>query len=199
MKINPYYILVQAPPYPKNIKFIKKADKSFILVCLASTLKILSDNDIVPDIIISIDASTLIRRQFDIPKKYYKNSIMIVSSKIDKEIVKKLDKKNLYMVQDSLEFFEGFGILTGNSSGEIGYSLCCHFKPKDLYLIGMDVSLNQKTKSTHDKSYYINKEMSNDDYSFSDIGRLDFETDIIKVKGIGTSFLEKNRAWLSVE
>lgn len=171
------------PSLSENIKFIKKAKNSFVVVCLASTLKLLSDNDIVPDIIISIDASTLIRKQFDVPRKYYKDSILIVSSKIDKKIVKKLNKENLFMVQDSIEFFEGFGILTGNSSGEIGYSLCCAFNVKELYFIGMDAALNQKTKSTHDKSYYINKEMKNDDYTFSDFGELDFDKDIVKVKG----------------
>lgn len=180
---KPILYIGPGPSLSKNIEFIKKAQNSFILVCLASTLKLLSDNDIVPDIIISIDASTLISRQFDVPEKYYLNSILIVSSKIDNKIVKKLNKNNLYMVQDSIEFFEGFGILIGNSSGEIGYSLCCSFKPKDLYLIGMDVALDQKTKSTHDKSYYINKEMNSDEYAFCDFGELDFDKDIIKVKG----------------
>ncbi|GEM_PF-889257 len=180
---KPILYIGPGPSFSKNIKFIKKASKSFILVGLASTLKLLSDNDIILDIVISIDASNLISRQFDVPPKYYKNSVLLVSSKIDKKIVKKLNKKNLFMIQDSIEFFEGFGILRGNSSGEIGYSLCCHFKPKGLYLIGMDVALNQKTKNTHDKSYYINTELNREDYSFSDFGELDFDKDIIKVKG----------------
>mgnify|MGYP000409087128 CR=1 FL=1 len=171
------------PSLSKQIEFIKKAKKNFILVCLASTLKLLSDNDIVPDIIISIDASTRIVRQFEIASKYYENSVLLVSSKTDTKIVKKLNKKNVYIIQDSIEFFEGFGILTGSSSGEIGYNLCCHFKPKDIYLIGIDVALNQKTKSTHDKSYYLNKKINRDEYIFSDFGELDFDKDIIKVKG----------------
>ncbi len=171
------------PSLSKNITFIKDAQKKFVLVCLASTLKLLSEHDIVSDIIISIDASTLISKQFDIPGKYFNNSILLVSSKIDKGILKKFNKEKVYMIQDSIEFFKGFGIFTGNSSGEIGYSLCCTLNIKELYLIGMDVALDQKTKSTHDSSYYINEKLDNSDYVFSDFGELDFDKDIIKVKG----------------
>ena len=186
------------PSLSKNIKFIKESQNKFVLVCLASTLKLLSQNNITPDIIISIDASTNIIRQFDVPKKYFKNSIVVISSKTDHTLVKKLNKDNLYMVQDSLEFFRGFGILMGNSSGEMGYSLCSHFNFKDLYLLGMDVSLNQKTRSTHDKSYYENREISNSDYMFSDFGELDFDNDILKVKGNFQEYVYTTRRFLQI-
>jgi len=171
------------PSLSKKISFIKDAQDKFILICLASTLKLLSDHDIVPDIIISIDASTIISKQFDVPSKYIKKSILLLSSKTDNSIVKFFDKKKLYMLQDSIEFFEGFGILTGNSSGEIGYSLCCTFNIKELYIIGMDVALNQKTKNTHDASYYVNQKLNDCDYRFYEFGKLDFDNDIIQVKG----------------
>jgi len=171
------------PSLSKNIKFIKRAEKKFIIVCLSSTLKLLSKYNIIPDIIISIDASTIIKPQFDVEKKYLKNSIILLSSKTDKSLVKSLNKRKVFMVQDSIELFENFGILTGNSSGEMGYSLCCYFNFKSLYLIGMDVALDQKTKNTHDKSYYANKQMEDNEYTFKDYGELDFDKDIIKVKG----------------
>lgn len=180
---KPVLYLGPGPSLSKNIEFIKKAEKYFILICLASTLRLLSDNKIVPDIIISIDASTLIVKQFEVPKKYYENSIVLTSTRTDWAIIKKLNKKNLFMIQDSIEFFKNFGILRGNSSGEIGYSLCCYFNIKELYFLGLDVALNQKTKSTHDASYYINKEMNQSDYEFSEFGELDFNKDIIKVQG----------------
>ena len=180
---KPALYIGPGPSLSEHIKFIKKAKDKFVLICLASTLKLLSEHDIVPDIIISIDASTIIRKQFDVPKKYYCDSILLISSKIDGQIIKKLKKDNIYMVQDSIEFFEGFGILRGNSSGEIGYSLCCYFNIKELYLIGMDVALNQKTKSTHDESYYVNQEIDSNEHSFFSHGELDFDKDMIKVKG----------------
>ncbi len=187
-KSKPVLYIGPGPSLSTHIKFIKKSKKKFVIICLASSLKLLSNNDIVPDVIISIDASTIIRKQFDVPKKYYYNSLLLVSSKIDKQISKKLNKKNLYMVQDSIEFFENFGILRGNSSGELGYSLCCHFNIKELYLIGMDVSLNQKTKSTHDESYYINKKIQSNEHTFLSYGQLDFDKDMITVRG---NFQEK--------
>lgn len=164
----------------KNLEWLYLNQNRFIIVATSAVLKHLQILDIVPDIIILIDGQKdCMIEQFEVKEIMYKNSIILASIKIDIDLYEQIKNSNIFFMQNSLELFKGFGFLSGVTVGDIGVDILSKFGVKELYLLGVDASLdpvNGKTHvGTHKSSKKINLNKKND--------AIDFQENIIYVKG----------------
>lgn len=136
----------------KYIDFVKENKTSFIIVCVAATLKTLEKHQINPDIIISSDSRASILEQFNIDQSIYKNSIIIASNKTDLTVIEKLNNKNLFFFNDSLEIFPLTGTNIGVNVGNTGYSILLKLGVKEIFLLGFDASVDKKIGKSHSNS-----------------------------------------------
>lgn len=149
--------LGSGPSLAENIEWVYMNQDKFIIICAASTLKRCELLDIIPDIILSADGQNKqVIRQYEVNEKYYKNSIIITSIKTDEEVINKINNKNLFFIQDSLELFSEHGIYTGLTVGDTGLKIILNLGAKDIYMLGFDACLAQSGK-THDGMYKTSK------------------------------------------
>jgi hypothetical protein len=135
----------------QNLEWIYLNQDRFIIVCAAAALKRLELLRIIPDIIITIDGQKeVILKQFEVGEIMYKNSIIISSIKLDEEVYEKIHSSKLFFVQDSYELFEGHGILTGVTVGDIGISLLLKLGCLNMYILGFDACISPSNNKSHD-------------------------------------------------
>lgn len=142
----PVLILSPGPSLRENFKWLKKNHKKFIIVSFAATIKALGEIGIKPDIITSVESSTLVRDQ--LPKKYkkiYKDSIAILSSDTHEEIFEYFDKNKIFIFEPNYRILEnGIEESPSLTVGETTIHLLLLMGFKNLYLLGTDLSLDSK-------------------------------------------------------
>ena len=161
---KPILFLAAGPSLDKNVDFIKECKDRFIIVAAAAILKFLESHQIHPDIIISIDAGeTTVRNQFDVNKEFFKDSLIISSIKTDPKIYEEINNSNIFFIQTSIEFLINTGLIPGVTVGDIGLKILLTLGAKEIYLLGLDAAIDEKTGETHFSSYYYNKEIQKEE------------------------------------
>lgn len=186
---KPLLYLGAGPSLSDNIEWVKKNQNKFVIVTMAAALNTLSKNNIKPDIITTLDPQIHVEVQlFSTPEteELLKNTLVLASINTHESILKRLSTITdvyLYEVLGSIQSNQN--PLTGNSVGEITYSIISRFANiKSMYLLGLDLALNQDTGSTHSSDYDFNEEKDVNESSnilFSET--YSYRDDFIKIKG----------------
>ncbi len=150
----PVLILGPGPSLSKNIEWIKKNKNNFIIISLGGALKKLVSNGIRPDIITTADGEHTFFEQFNIEDKSIFNDIILFASLYSPKNIMKLFKP------DNSFFFENINILPKNdfsidclTIGEASYALALILNSKNIYMLGLDLAIDNDTGNTHDTSY----------------------------------------------
>ena len=188
LKEKPVLFVGAGPSFLENIEWIKENQNYFIIVAMGATYSKLINNSIRVDIIASIDPT------YEIIEKLQFNDENIL--KIDEQIIllsinthEKIEKK--FKVDNIFEFLimsnlhEETELQGGYSIGEIITVLLLQIGVEDLYLIGLDFALDQKTGLSHAEgsNSSVNKFDLNDVKSSLDTNTFDLRLDLFKVKG----------------
>ncbi|WP_066165530.1 motility associated factor glycosyltransferase family protein [Aliarcobacter cryaerophilus] len=181
----PILYIAAGPSLDDNLEWVKKNQNKFFIVCIGRALKKLVDNEIRVDVVTTIDEQDFLAdTQFDDAtiKNMNKNTILFASSMTNDNVLNKFDKKKIYLFEAFLSFFNDNDGFTGFSVGEATLDLLLRFNPKKIYILGLDLALNQKTGDTHasgDKtgSVKINLSEKQDRSSF------EIRKSLVKVKG----------------
>lgn len=183
---KPVLLLFSGPSTSKNLDWIQANRDRFILVSALSTCKLLRRVNIVPDIVIHIDPgenSALLFEGID-AKEYFKDAMILLASNVDEATVQKFDRSHIHFIEQGTLYKKGFGKLSAPSVGEYTYCLFLIFGATHLFMLGIDLALDNETLQTHgDFHPFQNKGEYNDKNA-----SLDPTASIEFVKG---NFLEK--------
>lgn len=148
---KPVLLLAAGPSLQKNIAWVKNNQDKFIIVALSATLKKLYAEDIVPDIVTHIDGTEMSMLHFDgIPlDKYLKDTLFILGPYSPKSLREMIDKERIFYFEDATHYFENFGSLSTPCVGTTTLALMLIFNVAELYLLGLDLALDQITGKTH--------------------------------------------------
>lgn len=144
------------------------------------------DNDIRIDMISTLDEqyTILADKQFndDNILKINKNTIILASTITNQKILKKFDKKNLFVYEIFNSFHKDNIVFDGFSVGEITLAILLQMNPSKIYLLGLDLALNQETGESHSQqsnsgTSTLNLKEEQNRETFSD------RKSLIKVKG----------------
>lgn len=186
---KPVLYLGAGPSLNDNIEWVCENQDKFIIVTMAATLNILLENKVKPDIITTLDPQHYVDIQlFSNPELevLLKDTIILASINTAKNVLEKLSNMSrlyVYEVLGSVQF--GHKALTGNSVGELTYSIISRFiNVKEIYLLGLDLALNQDTGSTHSSDYKYNKKLDIEDLNKLEVNEnYSFKDDVIKIRG----------------
>lgn len=163
----------------KNLEWVYLNQDKFIIVASSAVLKHLRILDIVPDIIFAIDGQKdLMLEQFNVDEKMYKNSIILASIKIDEDLYDKLKGTKIFFMQNALELFTGFGFLSGVTVGDLGVDILAKLGSSELYLLGVDASVDSTSGKTHIGTHISSRKVNLDK---QDSGS--YRDDIVYIKG----------------
>lgn len=179
LKNTPILFLGAGPSLEKNLDYLKLFENNFIIVAVAATLKTLETKNIIPDIIITVDGQEIVLEQFKVNEIMYKNSIILSSIKLDKNLYSILKSKNLFFFQNSLNLFTNLGFITGITVGDMGIDILLRLGVKNLYLLGIDAAIDSKSGKTHIDTHSSSKKIDLNENN----NEINFNKTIVYVKG----------------
>lgn len=181
----PILYIAAGPSLDENIEWIKENQNKFFIVAIGAIYKKLLDYNICINIIITFDEQEFLNDiQFDDESvsKIGKDTIILASTITNNKILKKLSHKNLFLYEVFSSIYKNNLSVSGFSIGELVLDILIKLNSKNVYLIGLDFSLNQKTGDSHssDSSSGITKldlmmEQDREDFNSRE--------SLIKVKG----------------
>ena len=181
----PILYVAAGPSFDESIEWIQKNQNKFYIVTIGAAYKKLLANNIRIDMITSLDESAFLgSMQFDDESvsKISKDTIILSGNMTNEGVLKKFNQESLFLFELYKSFNKDNKYFTGYSIGEVTLDMLLDFKPKNIYLIGLDLALNQETGDSHAKdsdsivsSLNLDEEQSRDTFSHVD--------SVIKVKG----------------
>ena len=180
----PILYIAAGPSLDENIDWIRANQNKFFIVTIGAAYKKLIANEIKIDMITTLDEDIILEKiQFDDENvsKIDKDTIILASIKTNEKILKKFNQNNLFLYEISIAFFKNNIMFEGYSIGELTLDILLKMNAKKIYLIGLDLALNQETGESHflGSSSITNKfDLKKDE--IKDTFSLD---DTVKVKG----------------
>ena len=160
----PTLVLASGPSLLKNIEWIKTNQNKFIIIAVASSLKILHKYDIHPDIVTQTDGfdiSTAILEGFD-ASEFLKDTIGILGSFTNKQMRETFQKENVYLLEDTTSYINNNTTVNGACIGSSTLYYATLLKSKEIYILGLDLALNEDG-TTHSKGHVTSKTVVNTD------------------------------------
>ena len=168
----PVLLLFSGPSTSKNMKWIQDNHERFIIVSALSTCRLLHKNGIKPDVVIHIDpgaeTTALLFDGID-TEEYFKQTMVILASNVDKSTFERFNSSKVHFVEQGTFYKKGFGRLSAPSVGEYTYALFLIFGAQKIFLLGIDLALDNETFQTHGDSHAFNQkgEINNQDASLN--------------------------------
>ena len=178
----PILYLAAGPSLDKNLDWIKANQNKFFIVAIASVYNKLLNSGVKVDLVTTADEQKWLKRvQFpdDLIEKIEPNTTFFASAFTTPRTLESLKNKNLFIFESFSPFFTDNKSFGGFSVGELSLDLILNLNAKNIYLVGLDLSLNQETGDTHSKDAASG--VSRIDLSNNEIGNAD--NNIITVRG----------------
>lgn len=141
------------PSLGENIEWLKEHQNKFVIVCMGAALKKLTQHDIKPDIVTTLDPQEkVILNHFNtVAAETLEQIVKIVSINTSKKVFDLLDSDSeaIFTFELSKSLQKGNMSVDGISVGEVTFKLLMLLQAKEIYLLGLDLALNQKTGHTH--------------------------------------------------
>ncbi len=191
-----FLVLGAGPSLQKNIEWLRQNHKSFIIVAVAATLTLLEKENIFPDIIVHLDAYHASIELFENIKSidFIKNSICFFSDKIDLDVIKFFDEKNVFLFENGTNYKINSIKPSAPCVGSIAYQILLILKVKNIYLLGLDLALDSKTGKTHIDSYVDMKIISIENHTTKD-EIFGYSESLFKIEGNLSKEVFTNARW----
>lgn len=181
---TPVLFIAGGPSLNDNLEWLKNNHKFFYIVTIGSVFNQLIKSNIHIDLIVTFDEdellSTLQFNDADV-NRISDKTVIFASSKTHKSVLNKFNKDNLFLY----ETYHGINqqkSISGPSVGDIAINILMRINVKELYLLGLDLAINQETGATHSSEtnsvkihYDLSLEKNRDTFSLRE--------GLVKVKG----------------
>jgi len=173
---KPVLLLAAGPSLQKNINWLKKNHKKYLIIALSATLSLLERNKISPDIVTHIDGFKTASIHFNrlSSMEFLKDTIFLISARSSRDIVDRLNKEHVFFFENTTSYKKNFGNLAAPCVGSTTYLLAIIFGIKELYLLGLDLAIDEKSGSTHSSEHAYTKKL--------DLTALDLHDDKLSYK-----------------
>lgn len=183
---KPVIVLAAGPSLGKNLEWLQMYQDRFIIIAVSTVLKKLDKNNITPDIVVSLDAEELVKDYFiDFQNNHYlDNTSVIYSSVTHKNILELTYIKNKFILDSSYEFNSEDKLFEFSCVGSFAYLYALNLDVKSIYILGLDLAVDQETGADHLDDY--NREVRKlkiDEDDDNILDNLDIEGIPIKIVG----------------
>lgn len=149
---KPVIYVCAGPSLGDNIQWLKENQNKFVVVTIGAAYKKLLQEQIIPEVIITLDGNYEILNELQFDEKStqkIQDCIIFASSFTDQRILDRFNSQRVYLFETMITFLEKSVPLRGHSVGEMGYNLLLNLGVKELYLLGTDLAVHQTSGSSH--------------------------------------------------
>lgn len=180
---KPVLMIAAGPSLQKNSDWLQKNHGAFTIVAASAALRTLHALGITPDIVTHIDGFEASKGHFQgFDPGYLSNALLIARSNSHPGIMPYFQKEHIFLFEMGASYFDDIGSLFTPCVGSSTYLLMLGLGVQTLYLLGLDLALDQETGSTH-----IDSHMHQTTLDLSAAGRIDQEasarTTLLLVQG----------------
>jgi hypothetical protein len=188
LKDKPVLFVGAGPSLTKKIKWLKNNQNSFTIVAMGATYKKLFDNNIRVDIVTTVD------QQFEVLDNSHfnnndvellKDTIVLASICTPSKILDRFNKEKLFLFETYQAFKENSKAYNGASIGEVTLSILLDMNIQNIYLLGIDLSIDEETGGTHYEGYKHQRKVNHGGKinSILDDGITNLREEVFEVKG----------------
>ena len=165
-------LVAPGPSLDENIEFLQTNTPHCLVIALSATLPRLEKAGITPDIVTHFDGferSLLHFEQLQDPS-FLHNTIALLSAKTPHKVTEYFPKEQIFFFENGTNYKQGFGEMHAFCAGSSTFMITVAFGFKEIYLLGLDLALNQTTLATHnnDYGYTLEAQQHEDTLSFRD-------------------------------
>ena len=148
---KPVLLIAAGPSFKKNITWIKQNHKKFIIIAASAILNTLYEYKITPDIVTHLDGDDISAGHFKNSKDtdFLSKSIMLFGPNTPTIVRNMFNKNQIFYYDEGTEYVKNNGSVFGPCVGSVSLMLSLIFNTKELYLLGLDLAVNQETGATH--------------------------------------------------
>lgn len=154
---KPLLFLAAGPSLKKQLLWVKEHQNAYVIVAVFMISATLEAAGIIPDIVIHVDENSLpviATMQKMKNSDFLKESLFVLAASAPLEHFSEIAKKeNTFLIEDRTRYKVEHGFIEFFSVGEVGYALSLIFGTKDIYLLGLDLAVDQKTGKTHSEGH----------------------------------------------
>ncbi len=150
----PVLYIAAGPSLDENIEWIKENQNNFFIVTIGAAYKKLIANKIKIDMLTTVDEKLELNElQFDEESlsELSNETIVLASAITHEKVLERLNKKNLFLYELFIPLHKNNVAFEGFSIGEVTLDILLKMNVLEMYLIGLDLSLNQITGESHAK------------------------------------------------
>jgi len=147
----PVLMLAAGPSFEKNIEWIKENHKKFVIVAVSAVLKRLFKIGVKPDIVTHLDgfgASVGYYKGFN-AQDFLKDTIFIFESFTPTVVREMFPKENIFQFEGDTYYSNKKRSVSAPCIGSLSLFISLLLNAKELYLLGLDLSVDQETGETH--------------------------------------------------
>jgi len=189
LKDKPILMIASGPSLQNNIQWLKENKDNFIIIAVSSSLKFLINNEIIPNIVLHLDPFDASLKSFEILENSEKlqESIFFMAASSPSNVMQLLKKENTYLYETSTAYNHSALSISGACVGSITYQLLLILKIEEIYLLGLDLAVDQKTGKDHTDVHQSTKQftLKND---LLEEKPLDYKENLFEIQG---NFKEK--------
>ena len=193
----PFILLASGPSLEKNISWLQQNHQNFITIAVSSSISFLKKYNISPNIIIHIDpfevGITSFLKTGD--RNFFKDSLYFFSTSTPTNIVSYInDKERIYFFETGTTYKINSLKPSSSCVGSLAYQLLLLFKIKNIYLLGLDLSVDPQTGVTHAGNHQDNKILTK---KIGEANEIIYKENLFNVAGNFKKYVQTSPAYYS--
>lgn len=155
-KDKPVLFVGAGPSLSSNLDWIKQHQDVFIIVAMGAVYKKLFESGIRVDVVTSADAQheVLDRTHFNEQDvKLLKDTMVIASISTPTKILNRFNQDKLFLFETYQALKSNTNVYNGASVGEVSLTILLDLEVFDIYMVGIDLAIDEKSGLTHYEGY----------------------------------------------
>jgi len=183
LQSKPVLYLAAGPSLHHNLSWIQENQDKFFIIALSATLSILEKHSIKPTIITHMDGFDDAAEHFTKIHKFsfFENTIFLISARTPAKIMQLLTKENVFLFENGTSYKQNLGNLSAPCVGSTTYLLLLALGVENMYLLGLDLALDNETGTTHAQGHFQKKNLNTSMQEHQDT--ISFKEHVMYVQG----------------
>ena len=178
----PFLLVASGPSLEKNREFLQQNQEKFVIVAVSSSLSFLEKYNIKPNIVIHLDPFEASIKSFERLENlsFLQESILLFSASSPQKLLEMFPKEKSILFESNTHYKKDAFHMTSNCVGSVSYLFLLLTKVKNIYLLGLDLAVDSKTKSDHIQLHQDKKTL---DTFFSSEKELLYKENLFEIDG----------------
>ena len=180
---RPFLLVTSGPSLQHNIEWLKEHQEHFTIVSASSSLHFLEMHEISVAIVLHTDpfkASVRSIEKLHSPA-FIEDALIFLNASVDPDFLAMFKRENVYMMEMGSNHQESAFKLTGPCVGSAGLLLLVLLEVQEVYLLGLDLAIDNQTGSDHTTTHQSTKILSTSEDAFD--GQMSYKENVFEIAG----------------